>query len=313
MKNRSFRPIIAMVIIAMIVSCIVSCGEKEEPAAEGSMYVFYRDAGDTQLVSKSIELSSEGLENNVKELLDALGDPEDKTLGPALPAGTRVNCFYFGEDGRLIIDFDASYMLQTGIPEILSRAAVVKTLCQLDGVDFVEFYVDGQSLILSGEQPVGIMTASDFVDNTGGYAEFTQTSYVTLYFADETGKRLNDIRIEIESDGSKSNEQLVAEQLIAGPDTIVGAEDVYPSVPEGTVLNKITTKDGICYIDLGSEFLNKLENVTTDVAIYSIVNSLCELPSVSKVVITVEGEADVSFGDKSLSGILERNLALISD
>ncbi|MBP5158890.1 MAG: GerMN domain-containing protein [Lachnospiraceae bacterium] len=304
---------VCAVCLALIVFNTVSCGEKEVTPAEGSMLVFYRDTADTRLVSKGVELESEGLENNVRELLDDLGSSDDKTLKPALPADVRVNDIFFGEDGRLIIDFDQSYLAQTGIPEILSRAAVVRTLCQLDGVSFVEFYVDGQSLILSGDQPVGIMSASDFIDNTGGYAEFTQTSYVTVYFANESGDALNDISIEIESDGSKSNEQLVAEQLIAGPDAIVGAKDVFPSIPEGTTLNKITTRDGICYIDLGSEFLNKRENVTTDVAIYSIVNSLCELPTVSKVVITIEGEADRSVEGKSLSGIFERNLELISE
>ena len=51
--------------------------------------------------------------------------------------------------------------------EILCRAAIVKTLCQVEDVTYVSFLVDGQPLKDSLDKPIGFMTAEDFIDNTG--------------------------------------------------------------------------------------------------------------------------------------------------
>jgi germination protein M len=60
--------------------------------------------------------------------------------------------------------------------------------------------------------------------------------------------------------------------------------------------------------------LTAVNNVTTDVTIYSIVNSLVELSNINKVQFSIEGNKDGKFRDKyELSTIFERNLSLINN
>ena len=73
-------------------------------------------------------------------------------------------------------------------------------------------------------------------------------------------------------------------------------------------------KDRICYVDFDSTFLTQIYNVTSDVAIYSIINSLAELSSVNKVQISINGDTNVNYKENiSLSTVFERNLELVGE
>ncbi|MFR6330274.1 MAG: GerMN domain-containing protein, partial [Eisenbergiella sp.] len=73
-----------------------------------------------------------------------------------------------------------------------------------------------------------------------------------------------------------------------------------------------TVKDGICYVNVDENFMTQIYNVTADVVIYSIVNSLVELSNVNKVQIAVNGKTDIVFRETfNLVNLYERNLELI--
>lgn len=58
--------------------------------------------------------------------------------------------------------------------------------------------------------------------------------------------------------------------------------------------------------------MTPVNNVTSDVTIYSIANSLVELSNVNKVQISIDGKKDIKFRDKyNLTTIFERNLQLV--
>ena len=109
-----------------------------------------------------------------------------------------------------------------------------------------------------------------------------------------------------------SLEKLVVEQLVYGPVEQKGNSKVaYPTLNSGTKIIGVNIKDGICYVNLNITFLTLNNNVTADVVIYSLVNSLTELPGVLKVQLAVDGETEVKLGEKALSALFERNLELI--
>ena len=62
-----------------------------------------------------------------------------------------------------------------------------------------------------------------------------------------------------------------------------------------TKVINVTTRDRRCYVNLNSEFLQGQEGVQAQTALYSIVNSLCELPSIDSVQISVDGNTDAVF------------------
>ena len=134
------------------------------------------------------------------------------------------------------------------------------------------------------------------------------TATVTLYFANEEGNMLISEKREVEYHSNISLEKIVMEQLLLGPEK----NGSYPVVNPQTDVVSITVKDGICYLNLSRDFLTQVYNVTPDVTIYAIINSLVELANVNKVQILVEGETDVLYNEKiSLNTVFERNLELV--
>ena len=101
-------------------------------------------------------------------------------------------------------------------------------------------------------------------------------------------------------------ERFVVEELIAGPSGQI--EGLYPVINPETKIVNILTKDGICYVNLDSNFLTVINNVSTEVAVYSIVNSLVELDNINKVQILVNGEVPPTFSNSTF----ERNLDYVT-
>lgn len=116
-------------------------------------------------------------------------------------------------------------------------------------------------------------------------------------------------KVNVTGSSNISVEKLVVESLIRGP---VSGDTDYPTLPPGTKILSISTKDGICYVNLNDGFLEQGYNVTEAVTIYSIVDSLTELSGISKVQILVNGETDLVYKESMrLDTIYERNLDII--
>ena len=173
--------------------------------------------------------------------------------------------------------------------------------------------VNGESLTDLSGNAIGAMTADMFVNNAGTQVEKVESKVtLRLYFANETGDGLVAVNRELTHNADLSNvpmEKLVVEQLISGP----ASDETFPTVSPDTKLVNITVKDGVCYLTFDSAMLTAVDNVTTDVTIYSIVNSLVELSNINKVQISIDGNKDGKFRDKyEASTIFERNLSLVN-
>lgn len=315
MKKRIFICILLVLILA-----ISGCGKKQtgDKTEENARYLYYLNNAENQLVTEEYKPSSaEGdTQGQVGEYLEALMTvaPKNPSYKKAVPESVVVTQVGDVENEQLTLSFNSEYKRLSVTQEILCRAAIVKTLCQVEDVTYVSFLVDGQPLKDSLDKPIGFMTAEDFIDNTGGETKFEQNAIVTLYFSDKAGEKLLETRVRIRYDGAVPIEQLVIEQLVKGPASIAGVDEneVLATIPEGTKLSKITVKDGICYVDFNEAFLKKRAGISDEIAIYSVVDSLIEIPAVNKVQITVNGEAVSVFGDGSPLDIpFERNLDII--
>lgn len=211
--------------------------------------------------------------------------------------------------GRIVtLNFSEEYYDLSAVEEVLTRTAVVNTMCSFAEVDGVYFLVEGEAFHdADGEEP-GVMEPSQFIYNS--YTEMRNYERVRLhlYFAGETGDRLVDAFRNVVYNSNMPLERIVLEQVILGPN----GSFAYPTVNSETRVINVTTRDRCCYINLSSDFLYGQPGVTAQTAIYSIVNSLCELPSVESVQISVEGNADVTFMESiSLMGSFSMNRDLV--
>lgn len=291
-----------MFIISMFV-LILCCGCQRNVAYQGKgNIILYQVAEDgSHLESAEYEMQGENKDNVVliQELLDCFKKRAD------------IRDFQLKEK-QLTIYFLSSYYNLDKIDEVLLRASIVKTLCQLDGVEYVEFYVEEEPLTIDGEN-VGIMSKLSFLDSVGGEG-YTQEKYVTLYFSSNDGTEMLEISTKLTHDMTVPLARLLVEQLLKGPDEISDANtsEVRDTIPSGTKLNSLTIRDHVCYVDFSREFMNMQADVKGAVVVYSIVNTLCELSDVSKVQFTIDGEQQETYGDvKDFAGSFERNLDMV--
>lgn len=302
--------------VLMLLLCLAGCAREENPeleiipteAPEESTKLYFLNEGRTKVIGDSFELKTTTVEEQVSEFLTALEeilwtDTEKSRITDQNP----IYEYKIDEAGLLSLRFAADYNASPTITEVLRRAAIVKTVCQLDTIKAVEFYVGTQPLLTSGGKPVGMLKAEDFIDSTGENTEFYQEAKVAVYFANVTGDALVESNLKITYDGTLSTERLILEQLMEGP----VLEDMQAVIPKGTVLNKVTIRDGICYVDFNEKFMEKRENITAEVAVYSIVNSLTELSNVYKVQFLINGEIRKSYQNLDFSSTFERNLEIV--
>lgn len=296
------------ILAVFLLFLFVGCNKKPQPTVwEGDVLVYYLDAEEIKVVKEGyMPVSTEG-EPMVRELLTHMQEPSYEEHVAAIPETVKLPEISMGSNGLATLQFDETYDTVSGIREVLMRAAVVKTVCQVPEIDSVEFYVMGQPLMGTQNTPVGIMKPEDFIDNTGPDTDDYQYLYTTVYYANETGDALIASNLKIPYRVSETEEQVVLRQLIAGP-----VEDgLYPVLSEKTEVVSVSTKDGICYVDLSGGFLDKLPEVSEEVTIYSVVNSLAELPGIYRVQFYVDGAQKKLYQTMDLTLPYERDLNVI--
>lgn len=307
--NRQNGRIIVCGILFLLTFVCMACGRSEQPEG-GKLYkIYYVDKEETKTLSQEYASMTQDAQELLEELLVQLGTlPEKFEYEAPLASGFEL-VSYTIENGQLTMNFDQKYKELDRIKEVLVRAAIVRTVTQVPGIDYVSFTIQGEMLADSSGTAVGTMSADTFIDNAGNEINAYEKVNLHLYFANEDGTGLvEENRRNVVYSSNISLEKLVVEKLIEGP----VSEGAYPTVNPLAKIVTVTIKDGVCYVNLGEEFLNQPYNVSEEVTIYSITNSLVELSNVNKVQISVNGKTDISYREKiSLNNVFERNLDLL--
>lgn len=156
---------------------------------------------------------------------------------------------------------------------------------------------------------LGILICSVLIFNTNVEVEYVPESeveeidlrktMVTLYFENADNKelqkesRLIDSKILLNS----PYEELI-KMLIEGP----ASSFLQKTLPEGTCVLNAELKGDCLNIDLSKSFVDNCsgDEKERENAIYSIVNTVCELNEVNSVKFLIEGEENANFVDKAL-------------
>ncbi|MCR5688164.1 MAG: GerMN domain-containing protein [Lachnospiraceae bacterium] len=297
------RKIIAVMILSAIM--LTACSKSEVPEDAGYNTTVY----DLDPSLKDLEpcgyrmKEAEDLSDSVGELLQRIIDgPDGNRIRSAIPSEITSVTYRVGTN-TVAVDLGSAFAELPTMRRLLCEAAVVKTLCRLDGVYAVSFSADGVPACDSSGTPIGPMTADSFVGTDGERAE------LHLFFASADGQSLIEKEETVMRSIDTPMDLLVVENVISGP----RSSDVYATVNPSTKINSVETSDGICYVNLSRDFLNKKTNVSDGVMIYSIVNSLYSLENVNRVRIIIDGDGSSSLGEYDLSGTFERNLDIMAD
>ena len=286
----------------------LNIGNGEPEQEEKKYYAYYINRDKTRVQAEEVELTSTETTDRIEEMVNILAkNPEHKELRTSM----NNNFFlldYSYKDETLTLNLSLEYKDMSPNEEILVRAALVRSFAQIEGVQYVQFAVAGDALTDAAGLPVGLLNADSFIENDGKEINAYERVNVTLYFATVDGKNLLSGQRSVVYNTNISMEKMVMEQLIKGPQ-VAG---YYPTIPPDTKILSVTNKDGTCYVNLSDDFLKQTYDVSTDVVLYSIANSLIDLSDVSRVQIQINGSSQIVYRETvSLETPLERNLDIV--
>jgi len=277
------------IIFLMILFC--ACGRSKESVEAQTYKVYYVNSEETAIFSKEFVTQTTDTLDLIDELLLQMSVIPERGNVTLLKSVLT--------EGQLTLSFDETYKQLPVTTEVLIRAAIVRTVTQVEGVSYVSFQIKSEPLTDASGTVLGFMSADLFIDNAGDEINTYERVKLPLYLANETGDGLKKITRSVVYNSNISTERLENEK-------------VYPTINPNTKIISVNVKDGICYVDLDNTFLTQIYNVTSDVTIYSITNSLVELSNVNKVQISINGNINVTYRENtSLSTVFERNLELV--
>ncbi len=292
--------ILCLMLVIVLSGC--SIGKKH---SDVETYVYYVNISEHMLEGTEYAIEETETEKIIEELLDALMNPEDvKQYQSVFPSKIEV-VKYEMTDHQLKLYFNSEYMRMKKSVEVLLRAAVVQTMVQVDGVEFVSFYVGEEPLKDESGNVIGLMNANDFVQGAETSVNAYQIADLNLYFSNRDGTELvMEQRTGVRYSSNVSIEKLVVDQLMKGPQS----NDAMATIPKKTTLLGVSSRDGICYVNFDSGFLAESYNQTPEVTIYAIVNSILMNSTVNQVLISIDGTSDMMFrGTVDLSHPLQVN------
>ncbi len=307
------KKVLLTFIILVLCAGASACKGNDNVDEDRLLQINYISNDEIKLVARDYVIESDlsDTEAQVEEVLHALETTSEKLeYKTPLSADIEVIDFELNE-GNLTLYMCEKYSTLPVPLEVLTRAALVKSLVQIDGVNYVGMMINDTHLTDSLGSPIGMMNVDTFVDNEDNQINSMEQVRIKLYFTDETGTKLVAVNRTLVYSTNVSLEKLVVEQLISGPTEFT--RDLYPTLNPETKVLGVTINDGTCYVNLDEGFLTQLSNATAEVVIYSIANSLIELSNVNKIQISVNGETDIMYRETmTLKTIYERNLDLVS-
>ena len=303
MKRRTGISLLILILCLFLNACGKGGADKR------GIRIYYLNKTDYGIKEQDYMPEADDKERIIEELIAKhCVQPKEMTLRAPI---TDFRFLSSETKGRIVtLNFSSEYYELSAVEEVLTRTAVVNTLCSFAEVDGVYFLVDGEAFHdADGEEP-GIMNPDQFIYNS--YTEMRNYERVRLhlYFANQTGDKLVEAYRTVVYNSNMPLERVVLEQVIQGPN----GSFAVPTINSETKVINVTTRDRRCYINLNKEFLNGQQDVLAQTAIYSIVNSLCELPSIESVQISVDGDTDAIFMESiSLTGSFRMNKEIVEN
>lgn len=310
---KQLRRILSFILIigltAGVLPALSGCAQSKKDDPDTFLVYYTNQNADDIIFKEQTIRDAENMEQVelVQKLLDLMfiQDEEDTTYYTVCPDTVHLEGLIV-KDGIITLDFNSDYLKMTNVREIIFRASVVLTLIQISGITGVSFTVENNPIVNSYGENIGIMTSDRFVNvllNEEGMLK--QETDLTVFFANKDETKLVPVVYRFDLDNSNSSmEEYVLTRLLAGPE----GSDTKRTTARGVTLNSVVTTDHICYVNFGADFLNQEQPVSDELMVYSIVNTLCQLPYVHSVQFMVDGDTNIT-----LHGAMDLSSPLLLD
>ena len=285
MKKRLF-------CLSLLLSVLL-CACKTEPAAKieqpFTLYFLNDSTENGTLCATTVSMDVQNM--TVEEIMQAYLDAKP-------PEGAK-SAFVWTldtvktEESSLVVTFRGKRA--TKLQNYLAAACLSKTMTQIPNIETVSLLAPGT------EEAISLSDDDILLEDT---AMQPQEESITLYLPDADGRYLVRYVQTVEAMEASEKPEYIVRRLIERENSFI---------PKGTELLSVSVDGGLCRLNLSSEFALKMEKsfAIERLAIYSIVNSLTELPQITTVDIWIEGAPLDGLSFVKLPAGLERNEALI--
>lgn len=298
---------LALLMAALLL--LTSCEKGEEPP-EGLCLWFPTDLDSPRhsaqaVTGQTLPTVGSGELDEVEALVSALLDgPSEEGLTNPFPPGVRLLDWDLRGE-CLELNFSEEYGSLTGVDLTLADCCLVLTLCQLERVEQVCLLVEGKPA--AGRERREL--SPEDVIFTGAEEKPRQID-VALYFPRAMGKGLGLETRELTLTEDDDLYETIADTLLKGPTD----SDLQTFLPGEDVLIGVWVDNGVCYVNFSAEFLNQAPEgeAEQNLLLYSVVDTLGNLDSVTAVQLLIEGERLPEFGGAETNLPLEPDFGLLS-
>ena len=304
MKRVSFdcrgKRFISACLLLVLATAVFLAGCHKDKATvtpgEGEIVIYYSNASCSRLISKIYTPQHEQTVELARELYAKMQEGGYEDTIPAVAADITISDISLSGN-TMSLALQGPWDTMRAPNRMLFLAAVTRTLTQLKDVDGILFTMNGEALTDESGNMMGVLRSASFVDNAVDNPEDYREAVIALYFANEAMDGLVKVERTVVYRSSSSMERIVVEQLLRGPEDS-GAK---ASLPNTASLLSINVRDGVCYVNFDSKFITEVLGSYDYVPVYSVVNSLTELPNVDKVQISINGSSETGFQRDILS------------
>lgn len=275
-------------LLLALVMVLPGCGQTQTEYS-----VYYADSTESQLIPYTVKFDDSGMtpEEIMMRLLEEMSTPRKGSNAVVIKPTDVTEKSVTLTDKVAVVELEGDYAGMNTVTELLYRTAVVKELTQVYGVERVTFMQDGEVITTGSGDTLENMAASAYVDDSGDKGGNVEWRDINLYFANKDGTKLVRTGMTVAYNKNMSLEKIVVSKLLAGPTD----SRLQATIPDTVSALSVSLRDGICYVNLSESFLTDYANVSGDLPIYSIVDSLCDLESVKGVRILVNGSTSAVF------------------
>lgn len=198
----------------------------------------------------------------------------------------------FSKDEKLVGVYRVGNTLEVQLSEELGGpselksalifACMTKTALELDGIRKVHIQISGVNETKLYDVT---LTQGDLLLYDPG--ELPESMELTLYYADKSKTLLLPEKRQIPIQSAASLPQTLMNLLLSTPETA----GLRSPLPSGTALLDLNVENGLCTVDFNGDFFNNRPSTeqSEQLAILSVVNTLCQLDTINQVMIYVEG------------------------
>lgn len=258
--------------------------------SETAVRLYFSDPnGRYLIVEERKNIFTDAAQIPVYVMQQLIAGPTDAGRLAAMPEGTRLIDLEVDDNGVCTVNLSSEFLLNRPGTQLLERMcllSIVNSLTELEQIKSVRFLADskpvGRYLYMDLSQPLVRDELAGAVVRTS-LNEFDATLYVRC--GDD--EQLAAVPVSVRRTASNTQVENLLQTLL----DYSGINGLSNPIPKGTVILGVEQREGMCSVDLSSNFLQCAGKEADELrATRAIAATLCTLDGVESVRISVEGK-----------------------